>query len=149
MRDRAIAPIVGKMLELLIGLALLAAVTGVMAMLVIPGHTAILGEPTGAIALQLLAEPIEAAGWSGSDTVGTRRISVDLPPTIAGDGYRIDVHRGALWLLHPDEALELRRPLQLPDGCRVDGEGSGGVIDIHVNRTEASCAITIGVEGDP
>ena len=148
MRDRAIAPVVGKMLELLIGLGLLAAVTAVMSTMVIPGHTASLGEPTGAVALNLLAEPIEDAGWSTSHTVGRRRITVELPPTIAGDGYRIEVNQGVLWLRQPDDALALRRPLQLPDGCQVEGEATGGVIDIHVDRTVTSCTISIGVEDD-
>jgi len=148
MRDRALAPVVGKMLELLIGLALLAAVTGVMTLVVIPGHTASLGEPTGGVVLNLLAEPIEDAGWSTSHTVGSRQITVDLPPTIAGDEYRIEVRQNALWLRHPDDALALRRPLQLPDGCLVEGDATGDVIDIHVERTEARCAISIGVDDD-
>lgn len=144
MRDRGLSPVIGKALELAIGLALIAVVTTVMLSTVIPAHTEALGEPTAAVALDGLAEVIERTGWAAPSTVGSRRITVELPATVAGYGYRIEAQGGGLRMHHPTAALALRRPLALPRGCVVEGDVTGGPVAVAVTRTSTECRILLG-----
>lgn len=143
MRERGLAPVIGKMLELLIGLALIASVTAVMLGAIVPAHSETLGEQTAAAALDSLAETVETAGWAASSTVGNRHITVELPMTIAGRRYRIDAAAGTLRVHHPSAALSVRRHLALPRGCEVQGEAPGGTVEIGVTRTTTTCRIVL------
>jgi hypothetical protein len=145
MRERGISPVVGKLFELVIGLGLIGIVTVLMMGMVVPGHADDLGEQSAMAVLDRLAAPIEAGGWDATTTVGTRQISVGLPPTIAGHAYRIDAQDGRLQLKHPVESFELSRRIRLPEGCRVEGAVSGGAVRIRVIRTPSICLLTVEV----
>ena len=143
MRDRGLAPVIGKALELLIGLALIASVTAVMLGMVVPAQSATLGEQTAAATLDGLAETIEMAGWAAPTTVGTRQITLELPETIAGHRYRIGAEARTLRVDHPVTGVSVRRPLALPRGCVVRGEAAGGTIEVDVTRTTTTCQIML------
>jgi len=146
-RDRGLSPVVGKTLELGVGVLFVALLTATFFGGVVPEYRAAVSDEIGDRALVAGAERVEAAVPDGSYPSVYRRVAVRLPPAIRGDPYRIvaerdvgsdhdadaDPERGsgteraadtrvaALTLVHPDPDVGGRVRLAVPGDVTVSG----------------------------
>jgi len=112
--DRALTPVVGKGLEILLVLLYVASLVAVLHGGVLPEYRTAAAAEMSDRTLVTAADRIEASVPPSSTTVEVTR-DVDLPDTIDRATYRVRATDGALVLDHPDDALSGRLPLALPD----------------------------------
>ncbi len=118
MDNRAVAPVVGKLLAAAIAVLYIAGTTAVLLGGVVPEYRTAAGEELSERTLAEAAATVErAVPETAADSVDTR-VRADLPPSIRDTGYRLVLENGTLRFDHPDSALEARTELQLPS--RVD-----------------------------
>jgi len=131
-RDRAVAPLVGKLLE--IGLVVLF-LSGVAAGLyggVLPEYRTDAGAEVADRTLAAAATEVEAAVPPDARTARVER-TVDVPATIRGDGYRLVVDAGRLRLEHPRPGIGGETRLALPDRVdRIEGAWTSGATTVVV-----------------
>lgn len=113
MADRAVTPVVGKVLEVGLVLLYVSLVATAMFGTVVPQYRTAAGgevaERTVATAAERIQQAVPPAGVAGETAV-----RVDLPATIAGAAYRIRVDGRWLVLEHP-ATVTARSRLALPD----------------------------------
>ncbi|AZH24528.1 DUF7266 family protein [Haloplanus aerogenes] len=112
--DRALVPVVGKGLEVLLVLLYVASLVTVLHGGVLPEYRTAAGAEVSDRTLVTAADRIEASVPPPSTAVDVTR-TVDLPDTIDRATYRLRAVNGTLVLDHPDDALSGRVPLALPD----------------------------------
>lgn len=141
MDNRAVSPVVGKLLAAGIAVLYIASATGLLLGGVVPDYRAATGGELGERVLATAAGELERAipATHGNVTV---RVTRELPTTIAGQRYRLAVRNGTLRLDHPNDGLDARTRLSLPPTVTVvdDTWESGDPLAIHVrgpasNRT--------------
>jgi hypothetical protein len=144
-RDRGLSPVVGKTLELGVGVLFVVLLTAMFFGGVVPEYRTAVGDEIGDRALVAGAERVEAAVPDGSYPRVDRRVAVRLPPAIRGDPYRIvaergsgtdsdaetergsgtnrdaDSHVAALALVHPDPRIGGRVRLAVPRDIEISG----------------------------
>lgn len=118
MDNRAVSPVVGKLLAAGIAVVYIASATGVLLGGVVPEYRAAAGSELGDRVLATAAGDIERSlpdtdGWIDVQT------RLDLPRTIEGETYTLVVANRTLRLSHPDERLSARTRLSLPPTVRV------------------------------
>lgn len=122
--DRGLSPVVGKTLELGLGVLLVALLTATFFGSVAPDYRAAVGAEVGDRTLAAAADRIEAT-VPGSDAVRVdRRVSVRLPDTVHGSPYRIaadGASPASIRLAHPEEAVGGRIRLAVPESAEVRG----------------------------
>ncbi|PSP82315.1 hypothetical protein BRC83_09840 [Halobacteriales archaeon QS_1_68_17] len=126
MDNRAVAPVVGKVLA--VGLVVL--YTGVVATAIyggiVPEYRAESGEELGERVLSTAALRIQQAVPPNATAVDAR-YRVSLPATIRGHAYRLRVDGRTLVLAHRSERIAAQTRLALPPHVvRVDGTWSSG-----------------------
>ena len=120
-RDRAVVPSIGKALEASLVLLYVALLSTTLYAGVVPDYRATAGEELADRTLATAAHEVRSAVPPPATAASAER-RVDLPDTIAGDGYRVRATNGSLVLEHPD-GLGGRARLALPDHVqRVEGE---------------------------
>lgn len=112
--SRAVAPVVGKTLEVGLVVLYLSAVSAVLFGGIVPDYRTGAASEVGDRTLAGAAERLGAAVPPNVMTVDVRR-HVDLPRTIAGAGYAIRADGPSLVLSHPDPDVGGRVYLALPD----------------------------------
>ena len=118
MDNRAVAPVVGKLLAAAIAVLYVAGTTAVLLGGVGPEYRTAAGEELSERTLAEAAAAVDrAVPETTTDSVGTR-IRVDLPASIRDASYSIVLKNGTLALDHPDSRLDRRTQVQLPS--RVD-----------------------------
>lgn len=118
MDNRAVAPVVGKLLAAAIAVLYVAGTTAVLLGGVVPEYRTAAGEELSERTLAEAAAAVDrAVPETTTDSVGTR-IRVDLPASIRDASYSIVLKNGTLALDHPDSRLDRRTQVQLPS--RVD-----------------------------
>jgi FlaG/FlaF family flagellin (archaellin) len=116
--NRAVAPVVGKLLAAAIAVLYVAGTTAVLLGGVVPEYRTAAGEELSERTLAEAAAAVDrAVPETTTDSVGTR-IRVDLPASIRDASYSIVLKNGTLALDHPDSRLDRRTQVQLPS--RVD-----------------------------
>jgi len=122
--DRAVAPVVGKALEAGLVVLFVVLVTTALSTAVVPGYERVAGQRVADRTLAGAAERVQQAVPPAIRHAAARS-RVDLPRTIAGQGYRVRTDGRALVLDHPDDALVARSRLALPAHVvRVEGSWS-------------------------
>lgn len=122
--ERAATPAVGKVMEVALVVLYLGVVTGALYAGTIPAYRDATGARVGERVLATGAAGVENAVPPAATHV-SRRVEVDLPATIRGEGYWLRVDGEALVLDHPRAAIGGRLPLALPPSvASVSGEWS-------------------------
>jgi hypothetical protein len=116
---RALAPVVGKAMEIAIVVLFVGVVTSGLYAGVVPDYRDTAGDRIADRTLATAGDGVEAAvpsaGASADSAVQIhRRVRVDLPETIRGSGYWIHADGPALVLDHPRERIGARLRLNLP-----------------------------------
>jgi len=120
--DRAVVPSVGKALEASLVLLYVALLSTTLYAGVVPDYRATAGEELADRTLATAAHEVRAAVPPAA-TAARAEHRVDLPDTVAGDGYRVRATNGTLVFDHPDRSIGGRARLALPDHVRrVEGE---------------------------
>jgi hypothetical protein len=123
--DRGLSPVVGKTLELGVGVLFVALLTATFFGGIAPDYRAAVGTELGDRTLVAAAERTEAAVPPGDVLDVDRRVAVRLPETIHGDPYRIVAGRRGdvptLTLVHPDDRVGGRLRLGVPGDVAVGG----------------------------
>lgn len=123
--DRGLSPVVGKTLELGVGVLFVALLTATFFGGVAPDYRATVGTELGDRTLVAAAERTEAAVTPDDVVRIDRRIVVRLPETIQGDPYRIVAAQAdgepVLTLAHPDGRIGGRLRLSVPGDVAVSG----------------------------
>ena len=109
--DRAVTPSVGKALEGGIVVLFVGLLTTMLLGGLVPDYRAATGAELGDRVLATASQAVERAVPPTARAVDVRR-SVDLPSSIAGEGYEIRTDGRWLVLDHPDPAVggRVRRP---------------------------------------
>lgn len=144
MDNRAVTPVVEKVLAAGIVMLYIAGTTTVVFGGAVPAERNAVGSELAERTVTAAAEEIERA--IPPDATGARvRKRVRLPPTIRGAGYRIRVENRTLVLDHPDSAIEARARLSLPPSVvRVAGDWqSGGRPVVVVRRTAGGLVVEL------
>jgi len=154
--------VVGKTLELGIGVVFVALLTATFFGGVAPDYRAAVGAELGDRTLAAAADRVEAAVPDPTPRRVDRRVTVRLPETIRGDPYRIVAAAGpSVRLVHPDRTVGGRLRLDLPGSVPVRGswsstspsvvvvesEGAGG--EVSVRLVDAPAGSDADATGDP
>lgn len=118
MDNRAVTPVVGKLLAAGLVVLYIASVAGLFVGGLVPEYRAAAGDELGERVLATAAGQVESARPAVDDTA-TVRTRADLPATIRGEHYRIVVRNRTLVLDHPDDSLDARTRLSLPPTVNV------------------------------
>ena len=150
--DRGLSPVVGKTLELGIGVLLVALLTATFFGSVAPDYRAAVGTEVGDRTLAAAADRIETAVPTSDTMQVDRRVTVRLPDTIRGSPYRI-VADGAspvsIRLVHAADAVGGRIRLDVPESAEVRGSWrSTSPSWVVVTGTEGTLSVRL-VDGDP
>jgi hypothetical protein len=157
--DRGLSPVVGKTLELGVGVLFVALLTATFFGGIAPDYRAAVGAELGDRTLAAAGDRIEAAVPVGDHQRVDRRVTVRLPDTIRGDPYRIVVGDGtrAIALVHPDRTVGGRLRLDLPGSVAVRGSWrSTSPSRVVVDGTDGNLSVRLtdapseaGATGDP
>lgn len=126
MDDRGVTPSVGKSLEVGIVVLFVALLTTVLLGGVVPDYETATDVVLGERVQVTAAQAVEDAVPPTAREVDARH-RVELPGSIAGDGYDVRVDGRWLVLDHPDETVSGRVRLVLPPHVdRVEGQWQSG-----------------------
>ncbi|MFB6091013.1 MAG: hypothetical protein ABEJ97_08140 [Halobellus sp.] len=150
--DRALSPVVGKTLELGVGVLFVALLTATFFGGLVPEYRVAVGDELGDRALVAGADRIETAVPSVEFVDVERSVAVRLPPTIRGDPYRVvaeDADAPALRLVHPDRSIGGRVRLAVPGGTSVSGAWtSSSPSRVLVSVSDRTLSVRL-VDADP
>jgi FlaG/FlaF family flagellin (archaellin) len=124
--NRAVAPVVGKLLATAIAVLYIAGTTSLLLGGVVPEYRTAVGEELSERTLAEAAATVERAA-SGSGSTTEAHVRADLPPTIRDGSYRLVLRNGTLVLDHDDPGLDARTRLSMPSKVHtVEGSWSSG-----------------------
>jgi len=157
--DRGLSPVVGKTLELGVGVLLVALLTATFFGSVAPDYRSAVGTEVGDRTIAAAADRIETAVPTSDVVRVDRRVTVRLPDTIRGSPYRI-VADGAspasVRLVHADDAVGGRIRLAVPGSAEIRGSWrSTSPSQITVTAGEGSLSVRLvdggsdSIEGAP
>jgi hypothetical protein len=146
--DRALAPVVGKTLEVALVVLFLGLLTTTLYGGTVPDYRDTAGREVGDRTLALAAERVQQAVPAVGTAVAVTH-QVDLPRTIRGRAYRVETDGRTLVLVHPSEAVGGRASLVIPQRVtRVEGGWhSRAPAAIRVSSTDGGLVVEL-VEGD-
>ena len=139
--DRGLSPVVGKTLELGVGVLLVALLTATFFGSVAPDYRAAVGAEVGDRTLAAAADRIETAVPASDIVRVDRRVTVRLPDTIRGSPYRIvveGVSPASVRLVHAEDAVGGRIQLAVPGSVAISGSW---------RSTSPSRVVVAGTEG--
>jgi type II secretory pathway pseudopilin PulG len=144
MDNRAVTPVVGKILEVGVVVLFVALLTTILLGNVVPAYQHATDAELAERALTDAARGVETAIPSNASEISVRR-TVDLPSTIGGSGYEIHVDGERLVLDHPSPAAEETARLALPPSVhRIDGRWqSGSPLVVSVTDTRDGLVVTL------
>ena len=142
--SRGLSPVVGKTLELGIGVLLIALLTATFFGSVVPDYHAVVGAEVGDRTLAAVADRIETAVPASEVVRVDRRVTVRLPDTISGSTYRIVADEASVRLVHPNDAVGGRIRLAIPGSTEVSGSWrSTSPSRVAVTGTEQSLSVRL------
>ena len=148
MDNRALSPVVGKLLAAGIAVLYITSATGLLLGGVVPEYRDAAGSELGDRVLATAAGDIERS-LPATDGNGTVQHTRSLPRTIAGERYRLTLSNRTLRLDHPDDALDARAHLAVPATLTIanDTWESGDPLRIRIRGQPPNRVLTLG-EGD-
>ncbi|MEF8851321.1 MAG: hypothetical protein V5A44_12040 [Haloarculaceae archaeon] len=148
--ERAVTPAVGKSLEAGLVVLFVALLSTLLLGGLVPDYRAATGAQLGDRVLATASQEVEAAVPPTAREVDARR-SLDLPASIAGEGYEIAVDGRWLVLDHRDPAVAGHVRLVLPPSVdRVEGSWESGADPVVVVRgDESGLVVELVEEGEP
>ncbi len=145
MDNRAVSPVVGKLLAAGIVVVYIASVTGLLVGGLVPDYRAASGSELGERVTATAAADIERAipTTAGNASVHVTRT---LPRTIAGERYRLELHNRTLRLDHPNDGLDTQTALAVAPSVTVTNDTweSGDPLAIEVTGASGNRTLTIG-----
>lgn len=136
MDNRAVAPVVGKLLAAGIAVLFLGATTSLLFGGVVPEYRTATGEELAERVLADAAATVERA-VPDTDTGVEVRVRTDLPGSIRGTGYALFLRNDTLVLDHPNDRLDTSTRLSVPSKVRTRG-----------GRWESGTELAVRVSGD-
>lgn len=142
MSDRAVSPVVGKVLEFGVVVLWIGVVSAALYGGVVPEYRTAAGNAVAERTLARTADAVEGAG-TGSTITSRRRVA--LPTTIRGQPYDVRVRNRTLVLEHPHAAVGARYRLSMPSHVRtVSGDWRSGSDAVVVARsTDTGVVVTL------
>jgi len=142
--DRAVAPAVGKVLEIGVVVLFVGVVTTALYAGVVPDYRTAAGDEVGDRVLVAAADGIESTVPPAGRSVTAER-RVDLPTTVRTANYRLVADDGRLRLAHPHDAVTGSVRLALPDRvARVEGTWrSGAETVVRVESTPEGLVVRL------
>jgi len=144
--DRGLSPVVGKTLELGVGVLFVALLTATFFGAVAPDYRAAVGTELGDRTLAAAADRIEVAVPANDYLSVDRRVTVQLPETIRGDPYRIVAADDppSVRLVHPDRSVGGRLRLDLPKSVTIRGSWrSTSPSRVVVDRVDSDLSVRL------
>lgn len=142
--ERAMSPVIGKALESTLIILYIALITATLYGGTVPEYRATAGsEIADRTAADVVAEIQRAVPPESVDAEARTRI--DLPPTIAGETYHLEIVERTLMVSHPNPNIGAAVPIVVPDRV-VTIEGawqSGGQLTIIVRSTEDGLVVRL------
>lgn len=145
MDNRAVAPVVGKLLAAAIAVLYIAGVTGLMFGSVVPEYRTAVGDELSERVLAESAANVERA-VPDTDANAEVRVDVDVPATIRDAGYTLVLRNRTLAVDHPDDRLDARTNLSLPSRVNtVESRWeSGGELVVRVRGNGTNWTVELG-----
>jgi hypothetical protein len=138
------SPAIGKAMEATLVVLYVGLIVSTLYAGAVPEYRTSAGQEVAERTLADAATDIETA--VPPETVHANvRVDIDLPPTIAGDAYRIHAGEDELRLDHPNPAVRKRIPLVLPDRVgSVSGTWSSGEeATVRIVTVESGLEVTL------
>ena len=138
------SPVVGKALESTIIVLYIALITAALYGGTVPEYRAAAGSEIADRTMADVAIEIQRSIPPESTDADIKK-QMSLPPTIAGEHYRIKANERRLTLTHPHPQIETQIPLVISDRViSVEGEWqSGGQLSITVLTTDAGLVVRL------
>lgn len=130
MDNRAVTPVVEKLLTLGIVVLFIGVVTAVLFGSAVPNYRDAVGAELGDRVVVSAGEQIEAAVPPNGTTI-SGQTTIDVPETIRGDRYELGVDGTTLALEHPRAGIGSEIHLSLPDHVST----TSGTIESQGDRT--------------
>jgi hypothetical protein len=144
MDNRAVAPVVGKLLAAGIAIMYIAGTTTLLLGGVVPEYRTAAGAELGERVLSTAAGGIEQAvpDAGGAATV---RVRIDLPSTIRNAGYSLELRNRTLRLEHPVDGIGGRARIEIPSQVTVTDNTwqSGDQLIVEVSGRPAERTISL------
>lgn len=134
MDNRAVAPVVAKLLAAGIAVLYIAGTTTLLFGGVVPEYRTAAGEEVSERVLADAAGTIER-GAPDTDTTVDVYVRTELPATIRNSGYTLVLDNATLILDHPNDRLDRRTNLSVPQSMATSESRweSGGELVVHVS----------------
>jgi hypothetical protein len=147
--ERGVTPSVGKTLEAGIVVLFVALLSTMLLGGLVPDYRAATGAQLGDRVLATASQEVERTVPPTARAVDARR-TVELPATIAGEGYEVAIDGRWLLLDHPNAAVSGRVRLVLPPSIdRVEGNWeSGAETVVAVSGDESGLVVELTEEGE-
>lgn len=144
MDNRAVSPVVGKLLASGLAVLYIASITGLLVGGIVPDYRAATGDELGERVLATAAGHVEQAQPTTESAVDSRT-GVALPATIRDQQYQIRLANGTLVLDHPDDALDARTCLDLPPNVTATNSTwhSGDRLVVRVTGPPSNRTVTL------
>jgi hypothetical protein len=150
MDSRGVTTVVAKLLAFGIVLLYIGGIVSVIYGGAVPEYRSAVGDELGDRVLATVAHRVQGAIPPDARDVSAS-VSVDLPATLRGSGYVIDVEGRSLVLEHPDDAVGGRVRLALPEHVTSVGGSweSGGEHFVRVERDSGGVVVTLSEGEEP
>lgn len=144
MDNRAVSPVVGKLLAAGLTVLYIAGVSGLLLNGVLPEYRTAAGAELGERVLANAAGELERVVAAPNST-RTTRTTLDPPATLRGSSYRLHLRNGTLRLDHPDDRLDASAPLSLPPNTTVGNAtwNSGGQLRIRASGSASNRTVRL------
>lgn len=144
MDNRAVSPVIGKLLASGLAVLYIASITGLLVGGIIPDYRAATSDEIGERVLATAAGHVEQAQPT-TDGSADVRTEVVLPATIRDQQYQIRLANGTLILDHPDDALDARTRLDIPSTVTATNSTwqSGNRLVVRVTGPPSNRTVTL------
>lgn len=144
MDNRAVTPVVGKLLVTAIAVLYVAGTVSLLLGVVVPEYRTAAGEELSERTLAEAAATVERAA-SGSESTIVAYVRADLPPTIRDGSYGLILRNGTLVLDHHDPRLDTRTKLTLPSGVTTAESSwdSGKTLVVRASEGETNRTVEL------
>ena len=145
MDNRAVSPVVGKLLASGVAVLYIASITALLVGGIVPEYREVTGEELGERVLATATDHVEQARPATDGSAATR-VEVELPATIRDQQYRLRLANRTLLLDHPDDALDARTRLTLPPTVTAANETwhSGDRLVVRVTGPPSNRTLSLG-----
>lgn len=144
MDNRAVSPVIGKLLAAGLAVLYIATMSGMLLGGVVPEYQNAAGDELAERVLATVTGQIERA-VPETDATTDVTVTLDLPASIRNEQYQLLTRNGSLVLEHPDETLDTRAEIELPSRVHTENQtwASGGKLAISVTGAGTNRTVTL------